>query len=96
MKIENIREVNRTFDRIGQCERNLEVIENWLEKYPKGNSDGIGSNGKLYGLQVGEGIRHSGHHLDLSGTLIQTEVIQFIQQSLVDQVKKDKEYIKTL
>jgi hypothetical protein len=98
MKFENMKEANRIHDRMVMCDKNIGAINEWMGKYPNGNSDGTSTNQdkKLYNLHVGQWTDGSGINLDLSGSMIQTEVLEFIKKSLQEQFQKDKEYLETL
>jgi hypothetical protein len=99
MKFENMKEAKRIHDRMVMCNKNIEIINNWLEEYPEGNSDGTSTftENKLYGMHVSEHGDSSGkNHLNLCGSMIQIEVLEFIKKSLQEQFQKDKEYLETL
>lgn len=97
MKYENKDIVDRVYNRIRKNKTAIQDIDNILEKYPNGNSDGSGphTNKKLYSLHISE-YGDDSCPIKLSGSMIQTEVLEYTKQLLEVQVEKDLEYLKTL
>lgn len=97
MKIENLNAANHTADRIRSNQAAVTEINSWLEAYPNGNSDGQASSEdkKLYSFCMGEYGDGSGHNLYLSGSLVQTEVLEFTRDKLLVQIEADMKLMET-
>lgn len=93
MNIANIKAANRTYKRIESNKEALDNVTKLLEKYPNGNSDGSSciTDKEIYTLHVSECSDGSGDSIDLAGSLIQTEVLEFIATKLKERIEEDYE-----
>lgn len=94
MKYENFAAAERIVRRIEQNEKALSAIVNlpFIE-----NSDGQGNSPhRLYNLCLCEYSDGSGFNADLAGSMIQMEVLKFVEQKLTEQIKLDHEELKSL
>lgn len=94
MKYENFETIERIIRRIKQNEKSLSAIVNlpFTE-----NSDGRGNSPhRLYNLCLCEHSDGSGFNADLAGSMIQMEVLKFVEQKLTEQIKLDREELKSL
>ena len=99
MNIDNIDKAVKINNRIKANRKSLKNIENFLNNYPGGNSDGnsYSSEQKLYGLHISEYKDHSGKNdIDLTGSLIQIEVLEFAKEALEKRIEKDLALIEKL
>ena len=98
MNINNIEKAVKIKERITQNSLNLKTVLRWLDSYPNGSSDGSGhsSDGKIYNLHVSEWRDGSGLKLDLTGSLVQSEILKNIAGLLEDQIQKDLAEIESL
>lgn len=97
MKIENLDAANLTAARIRNNQKAVKEINSWLGEYPNGNSNGKSSSKdkKLYSFCMGEYHDGSGHNINLSGSLVQTEVLKFTRDKLLVQIGADMKLMET-
>ena len=99
MNINNIEKAAFIKDRIDDNNISLTKIDEWLEKYPNGDSDGKTklSDKKLYNIYLQEYKDGSGvNSVDLCGSLIQTELLQAARELLSARIKADRKLIDEL
>lgn len=99
MNINNIEEASFIKRRIKSNKIALDQINAWLEKYPNGNSDGTSSFGdeKLFSLHFQEFKDGSGKNsVVLSGSLIQTEILEMTRSLLRAKIQGDLNLIESL
>ena len=98
MIIEHIEAAVILKDRVGNNKKQIENISEWLHSYPNGNSNGktVLGEGKLYSLHISQHSDRSGSNVNLSGSMIQTEVLQYAKELLQKQIEKDLASIESL
>ena len=98
MNIEDITKAVRAKERINSNRKAMDNIVTVLGKYAGGNSDGSSKVGEdqIYSLRIGEYSGGSGFSADLTGSMIQTELLEYAFKLLSDQVIKDEQFIESL
>ena len=97
MKIENLKAANRTAERIKKNQQSVKTINRILKDHPNGDSDGTTSSEdkKLYGLYLNRYNDSSGDGANLSGSLVQTDVLKFTRDKLLGQIAADMKLMET-
>lgn len=98
MNIDNIEKALFIKQRIDNNNIAIKKIDSLLAKYPNGNSDGKSFNGdgKIYALYLGEYNDGSGISIELTGSLIQTQLLENAMQLLEAQIENDIKIIESL
>lgn len=98
MNIDDIELAIFTKQRIQNNQKAISSIVQWLGEKLNGNSDGKSTfdEKKLYNLYINGYGDGSGQKIDLTGSMIQTEVLEFTKELLKKQIEKDLEFIKCL
>jgi hypothetical protein len=98
MNIDNIEKALYLKIRIQDNEQAIKDIDKLLIKFPHGNSDGKNTSrdGKIYNLYVSEYTDGSGCRINLTGSMIQTELLESVMDLLNKQIEKDKKEIESL
>jgi hypothetical protein len=99
MKFENFNEAQLVVNRIHTNKIALQSLLDWLDDLPNGNCDGrsLKDDKKIYNLHLTEWSDCSGpNHAELTGSLVQTEIIEFAIEKLRQQIDADMKYLGTL
>jgi hypothetical protein len=98
MNIDNIEQALFIKKRINNNNAAIKKIDSLLAKYPHGDSDGKSKSGdgKIYNLNLVEYEDGSGFSIELTGSLIQTQLLENAIQLLEAQIEKDIKIIESL
>lgn len=98
MNINNIEKALLIKKRLDSNRDALANLESFLKAYPNGDSDGKSSivDKKLYSLYIGEFRDGSGSQINLTGSLVQTDLLETTRQLLESRIASDLEEIEAL
>lgn len=96
MNIDNIEKALFIKKRIEKNNEAIKNIDKILQKYPNGDSDGNShsGDGKIYTLYLHTNHDGSGISVDLTGSMIQTDILETVMEMLEQRIEADIEVIK--